>query len=406
MFLAGCASPGVPRPPSLNLPEVVTDLTAARVGDEVRLSWTTPSRNTDKLGIKGEITAEICLETPAPAPPGAAKASGAKSSTGQASPGAVPKARRGTTSLPPCLPAARLSVTPGASVAVETLPAALSAAPARLVAYRIQLRNAAGRTAGPSAAVWVASGPAPGPVEGLHATATKAGAMLEWRPEASPAAGVTDTVELDRATVGLPGGEGTSASVGPKPAAEARFRAPGSAAPDGGHGNGSGGGAGDSGGTIDRSAQIGQTYLYTAERVRTVVLDGQSLEVRSAASGSVEVAMLDRFPPNPPVGLVASPGFAGDASAGPDQAQRPAIDLSWEPGTEARIAGYRVYRRELEGGSPGTALRLNSEPAPVPAYRDLTVAAGRRYAYRVTAVDGAGNESGPSGEVVETAPER
>jgi len=40
----------------------------------------------------------------------------------------------------------------------------------------------------------------------------------------------------------------------------------------------------------------------------------------------------------------------------------------------------------------------------VAAYRDLSVVAGHRYAYRVTAVSEAGNESGPSGEVVEIAP--
>src|SRR5579863_10782647 len=43
--LAGCASPGPPLPPSLKLPEVVSSgLTATRVGDEVRLHWTTPAR--------------------------------------------------------------------------------------------------------------------------------------------------------------------------------------------------------------------------------------------------------------------------------------------------------------------------------------------------------------------------
>ena len=46
---AGCASPGPPQPPSLNLPEVVKDLTAERVGDVVQLHWTTPDMTTDRL---------------------------------------------------------------------------------------------------------------------------------------------------------------------------------------------------------------------------------------------------------------------------------------------------------------------------------------------------------------------
>src|SRR6202453_2038290 len=64
-----CASPGPPRPPSLRLPLVVKDLTAERVGDEVHLQWTTPEKTTDKLPIKGALTAEICRDpTPAASP--------------------------------------------------------------------------------------------------------------------------------------------------------------------------------------------------------------------------------------------------------------------------------------------------------------------------------------------------
>jgi hypothetical protein len=155
---------------------------------------------------------------------------------------------------------------------------------------------------------------------------------------------------------------------------------------------------------VDRTAVTGQTYRYTAERVRTVVLDGRSLEVRSVPSAAVTVAMVDVFPPNAPTGLVAAPGFSGESAGVTGQAQRPVVDLSWEPGIEARIAGYRVYRREMRGDVPGPWRKLNAELVTVPAYRDTTVESGRRYGYRVTAVDAAGNESGPGNEVVETAP--
>src|ERR1700710_1145030 len=65
----GCASPGPPQPPSLNLPEVVKDLTAERVGDVVHLHWTTPEMSTDHLDVKGTMTAEICrITVTAPAP--------------------------------------------------------------------------------------------------------------------------------------------------------------------------------------------------------------------------------------------------------------------------------------------------------------------------------------------------
>ena len=59
-LLAGCASPGQPRPPSLDLPEPVKDLTAERIGNEVHLHWTTPEKTTDRIAIKGSMTAAIC----------------------------------------------------------------------------------------------------------------------------------------------------------------------------------------------------------------------------------------------------------------------------------------------------------------------------------------------------------
>src|SRR5262249_37314381 len=58
--LSGCGTPGAPQPPSLNLPDAVTDLAAVRTGNVVTLTWTMPKRNTDKLLLKGSIAVEIC----------------------------------------------------------------------------------------------------------------------------------------------------------------------------------------------------------------------------------------------------------------------------------------------------------------------------------------------------------
>ncbi|HZD47398.1 MAG TPA: hypothetical protein VE178_01520, partial [Silvibacterium sp.] len=57
---AGCGTPAAPLPPSLKLPTPVTDLTAVRYGDEVRLHWTMPRRTTDKVLLKGPQQARIC----------------------------------------------------------------------------------------------------------------------------------------------------------------------------------------------------------------------------------------------------------------------------------------------------------------------------------------------------------
>jgi fibronectin type 3 domain-containing protein len=113
--------------------------------------------------------------------------------------------------------------------------------------------------------------------------------------------------------------------------------------------------------------------------------------------------MKDMFPPEAPIGLVAVPGFA---SAANNSTQKPTIDLSWEPDMEPRVAGYKVYRHDLDGNATNEWHQLNSELLPGAAYRDLAVVARRRYDYRVTAVSDLGNESAPSEEVVETAPEQ
>ena len=369
---AGCASPGTPLPPSLKLPQAVTGLTATRVGDSVMLAWTTPSRTTDKLLIAGPMEAVVCRDT--------AVAVAVR----------PPAPRTGKSEIAAaCSPAVlRLPVVPGASQATDALPASLTGGAAGLLSYRVQMLNSMGHTAGPSAPVYVASGAAPQAVRELRGHAARQGAVLEWRPEPQPDTVSDESVELDRLTVAAP--PATAAKSGPlgtpKEPKEAHFHAAGSVGPS------------DPGGTLDRSAAYGHTYEYIAQRVRTVTVDGQTLELRSVPSAAVTVVVADIFPPEPPAGLVAAPGVA---TAGATTA--PAIDLSWDPetGTERRLAGYRVYRRDGDG----TAWRLlTAEPVRVAAYRDLTVASGRRYAYRVTAVSDAGVESAAGAEAAETAP--
>jgi hypothetical protein len=460
-LVAGCASPGLPRAPSLNLPEVAGDLAAERVGDEVELRWTASPRNRDRLPLKGGVTAEICRvvldpATNASVPPGTRAGQGASSATGSApGPGSAPAPGVGG---PPCAVAQRLTVQAGQTVeAQNTLPAELASGPVRVIAYRVQMRNEAGKTAGPSAAVLVASGPSPSPVQGMRGTDTKAGALLEWHAGSgnSLPQGAVDAVELDRITLAGTGATGAalnreetpvapdpvvgSPAVG-APAAEAASagrssgmgkasRSPGSEARRTGNNPSrkredavkmrfrSGGtepGGADAGGTVDRTAKLGQAYLYTATRVRTVVVDGKTLELRSVASSPVKVEMADIFPPDAPEGLVASPAFVRGASGTLDHAATaPAIDLSWLPSVETRVVGYRVYRRIANGGianggvgEGGAWVRLDAEPETVPAYRDAAVQADTSYEYRVTALDDAGHESAPGNVVMETAPAR
>jgi hypothetical protein len=355
----------------LNLPQIVSasTLTATRVGGEVRLHWTTPTQTTDKLAVKGRITAEICREVLS----GAARAKA------------------------PCSGVGRVQVTAGASDAADALPAELLAGPPRMLAYRVQMINSAGRTAGPSAVVLAVSGPAAAPVEGFAGDATKAGVELRWERQGTGNR-EQGTVELVRtlldAAPAKPETKGAGGSViaafsgAGKQAVETRLRA-GDGGPDAG--------GADPGGTIDRTVEIGHEYRYTAQRVVRVEVGGQTLEARSVPSAAVQFAVRDVFPPDVPKGLVAVPGTLGGTGS---DAAAPTIELSWDPDIEPRLAGYRVYRRD-EGSAEWQ--RVGPDLVGEAAYRDLKVTAGKRYSYRVTAVSMAGNESGPSGEAVETA---
>jgi hypothetical protein len=385
-FAAGCASPGPAQPPSLDLPEVVKDLTAERVGGEVRLHWTTPEKTTDHLAIKGPMIAELCRITVSAAPSSA------------------------------CTPVKRLPVQPGVTQATDILPPALTIDPPALLSYRVQILNSHGRSAGPSPEAFAAAGTGPSPVEQLRATPTRDGAMLEWQQQKD----TTAVVELDRLPVG-PNGvviepappkaakssskltiknqteksrpQKPPSTSAPKPLQmtpptpiEVKLRTPLQST--------------DPGGTIDHTAQMGETYRYTASRVRSVSLNGHTLELHSLASPPVTVVMRNTFPPHAPSGLEAVPGGATAADR--------SIDLSWTPNVDPDLAGYIVYRQEIDtkGVAAGTATRLNSTPVVGPAYRDQTAVAGRRYAYHVTAVDTAGNESAPSDPVQETLREQ
>jgi len=50
-YVTGCGTPGAPLPPSLKLPDPVTNLAAVRTGNQVLLTWTMPKKNTDKMLI-------------------------------------------------------------------------------------------------------------------------------------------------------------------------------------------------------------------------------------------------------------------------------------------------------------------------------------------------------------------
>jgi hypothetical protein len=364
VFAIGCASPGPPRPPSLKLPRLVNDLNAQRIGDDVQLHWITPTKTTDDLDIKGPITAEICRESVINSP----------------QPSATQRAV--------CVPVKRFASHSGPSDATDTLPPALTADPLSLLAYRIQIFNSNGHSAGLSLRAFALAGSSPPPVEQLRADPTRFGAQLEWQPTLT-----TYPIELDRILVptSLPL-KSTS-----KPKASQSFNLS-SSAPVEVHllaGNQTS----DPGGTIDRTALRGDAYRYTAQRVRKTVLAKHNLEMRSAPSPMVSVLMRDTFPPSTPASLAAIPGSTNSANR--------SIDLSWEPVPDPDVAGYIIYRQQVTsaGALTGQPTRLNATPVVGPAFSDHTAVPGQHYAYRVTAIDTSGNESAPSADIQETLKE-
>jgi hypothetical protein len=338
----GCGTPGAPQPPSLNLPQTVTDLSANRAGDRVTLTWTCPKKNTDKLAIKGGITARVCR-------------------------------REGSVT---CADAGSLTELPGATgTFTETLPDPLASGIPRELHYFVELRNKAGRSAGQSNAATVLAGAPPVPVQGFNAEMRKEGVVLRWKE-----AGEDGGVRLQRTLLTPPATKPKEgiATPPPEPTEQSLWVEAGSG----------------SGRTLDKDIRFGETYAYRAQRVLRVTVDGKTLELAGELSPSVRVETNDVFPPAIPTGLaaVASLGENGGETA---------IDLSWLPDTEADVAGYVVYRRE---GAVAWQRISPAEPVVGPAFHDAHVEPGHTYAYAVSAVDQGGHESARSEEADESVP--
>lgn len=345
--LAGCGTPGAPLPPSLNLADPVTDLSAVRAGNRVSLNWTVPQQNTDKLTMKNDVSVWICRR----------QGSSACEDVG-----------RGNLLLPPG----------GAGSFAEELPQTLASGAPRVLTYFVELKNHNGKSAGFSNGAVVLAGAAPAPLAGFSAELRKAGVVLHWAPENE------DTpVRLQRRLLtpqpSKPKEQGLL-SPPPEPEEQNLLVENGSR----------------SGGAVDKGVRFGEAYEYRAQRVTRVTVDGKMLELDGALTQPLKVDVRDVFPPAVPKGLVA-------VAIAPVNGAEAAIDLSWQPDSEADIAGYAVYRRE---GDEAWQRISPAEPLVGPAFHDAHVEPGHTYHYVVSAIDEGGRESARSAEAQETVPER
>jgi hypothetical protein len=342
--LAGCGSPGIPHPPSLKLPQSVTDLRAERKGDRVFLSWTAPVRTTDSQLISEAGIARICrtLNTPP---------TDCQSSPGRtASPQPDEKAPR----------------PPKASFTDSLQPSDFSNDPAAQLFYAVSVYNENGRTAGLSNIVSVPAVGSPPPPSNFTAQVTAQGVELSWSGTQN-AASISNVEHFYRVYRSQDGSNDKviagELAVDSTPPLQ----------------------------VIDHSFDWEKTYNYWGTIVTRIHVGGSERSFEGDDTPAVKIFAHDVFPPAVPTGLQAVYSGVGQARF---------IDLIWGPDTDADLAGYNVYRKE--GSS--APVKINVEVVKVPAYRDTAVQAGHTYTYTVTATDVRGNESARSAEASESVP--
>jgi len=351
LTMAGCGTPGAPQPPSLNLPDRVTDLAASRAGNQVTLTWTMPKKNTDKLLLKGNIAVSVCRRQGAACDPNSVI----------------------------------ILVAPGAAgTFTEALSGSLAAGAPRPLSYFVELKNHNGRSAGLSNAAVVLAGEAPAPVVSLTAEVHKSGVVLRWA-NAETVAQASNAIRLHRKLLNPPTAKSREDLLEPAPEPVERNLMVETCATEARSGFCH---------ALDSDIRFGQLYEYRAQRVARVILDGKTLELASQLSLPVRVDAQDIFPPAAPTGPVAV-ATTGENGAGN------AIDLSWQPVTDPDLAGYAVYRRE---GDSAWQRISPAEPLVPPAFHDTEVQAGHTYRYTVSALGQNGHESARSAEAEESVP--
>jgi hypothetical protein len=327
----------------------VEHIAASRTGNTVEVKFRVPISSTDKLPLRTPtISGSLCRQV----------------EHGTCTPVASLPARID-------VPAKDPDGQPTLVTWTDTLPADLTAGPARQIAYRVEFYNAAGRSAGPSEAAYSVAGAAPPVVEGLRAEGSRDGIILRWKPEPASAGDVLLRREdlQPGLSAKLPAGRKKSQTLGAETTPGVVWLV--AAAPDR---------------ALDDSALPDVPYRYTAVRRESAQVGGRTLELRSAASAPAVHVLREIYPPLAPTNLTAA-GFTTAASGA--QAAHFAVDLIWQPVNDARLAGYNVYRQTLDAaGKPlGERTKLNDAVVTLPAFNDATASATARYRYSVTAVD-------------------
>jgi hypothetical protein len=431
MAAAACGKRGAPLAPFVRVPAALTQVTAARVGNEVYVTVTVPAENID-ASIPGDVgRVDIYAYSGRVMPPLARFAEVARVVA------SIPVAPPPLPDMPVPTPApgfvdpagawqgtmvtVRDTLTdeefvqgPELTVDPRRARTALSAAPVvaptgGLKRFYVAIPfSTRGRPGPPSAAAEFALTALPDPPAAVRASYTDAGVSLVWEPSGGligfildqplapepapfdapiinvvPIAGVPLSVPADPAVPPGPTTYNVYRDLAPDPlAVPGTIATPEWSAPPPLPVNAS---------PLPALAatdeiEFGRPRCYTVRALRGVA----PAVVMSEPSAPVCVTPIDIFAPAVPTGLAAVPSEGG-------------ISLIWEPNLELDLGGYLILRRE---GSDATLRQLTDAPIVDARFRDTDVKPGTRYTYSVVAVDAQlplPNMSGESERVEEIA---
>lgn len=246
--LTACGVPGIPRPPSLNLPRPVTDLRAVRKGDRVYLAWTAPTETTDNLPLHHAGGVVVCR-----------------------SPGAMRPGCAGGV-LPVSQPQ---SSAQSKSMFIDAIPASLLGSdPNSQIFYAVTILNQNYRSAGISNVVAVPAMVAPAAPSDFQAQITAEGVVVGWKE--TQAATVKQFYRVYRRAEGAT----ADAVAGEEPLGSTQL--------------------------ADHNFEWEKTYSYRATVVTVIHVEGKpDTEFESADTPAVIVFAHDVFPPAVPTGLQA-----------------------------------------------------------------------------------------------------
>jgi hypothetical protein len=351
---AGCGTPGIPEPPSLELARPVRDLKAVRKGNQVHLSWSVPELTEDHQAFRHAGPTRVCRTLGSPL-------RDCGTPVVELPPQKVPaqqrsRFRRKEQSQKP--------VPPQETYTDQLSPTFEMQSPTSNLTYAVSVLNSYGRSAGLSNQVQVSSAPTLATPANLRARLSEKGVELTWNAVPSPPqiSGMKYEYRIYRRDVATN-----------RDAVAGQIAVSGDANPS----------------FLDSGFEWEKAYEYRVTVVTVVARPDGPEQVEGDDSSPFRVVAHDTLPPATPTGLQAV--FSGPG-------QKPFIDLVWAGNGEADLTGYNVYRHEA--GSE--LLKINTELVKTTAFRDANLVPGHEYFYSISAIDARGNESSRSEEASET----